>query len=108
MAIEINNLPPSPAGLDGQARSQGVGQAGPQQTEAGSTGVAAPGSDQVTLTPQAQQLRALEARIAEQPEVDSNRVAQVREALANGTFEVNPERIAARMSSLERALADAS
>ncbi|WP_297526493.1 flagellar biosynthesis anti-sigma factor FlgM [Thiohalobacter sp.] len=108
MAIEINNLPPSHVGLDGQAGSQGVGNANPQQAEDGKTGAPAPGSDQVTLTPQARQLRALEARIAEQPEVDGNRVAQIREALANGTFEVNAERIAAKMSSLERALGDAS
>ena len=40
------------------------------------------------------------------PDVDSNRVNQIKQQLANGSFEVNPERIASKMMSLERALGD--
>ena len=39
--------------------------------------------------------------------VDSQRVQAVRSAVEDGTFSVNPERIAEEMMSLEQALMDA-
>lgn len=65
------------------------------------------GSDRVSLTGQARQLRELETQLASQPVVDSERVAAVRSAVENGTFIVNPERIAEKMISLEQALTEA-
>ena len=64
-------------------------------------------SDQVSLTGQARQLRELETQLASQPVVDSQRVEAVRSAVENGTFAVNPQRIAEKMISLEQALTDA-
>ncbi|CAK0776171.1 negative regulator of flagellin synthesis FlgM [Gammaproteobacteria bacterium] len=43
--------------------------------------------------------------VASMPEVDRNRVEEVRQRLAAGTYEVNPARIANRMLSMERAFA---
>ncbi len=65
-----------------------------------------PGADRVSLTGEARQLQALEARIASEPVVDRQRVEAVRTAVENGTFTVNPERIADKMISLEQALTD--
>jgi negative regulator of flagellin synthesis FlgM len=63
-------------------------------------------ADSVKLTGEAQQLQALEARIASEPVVDAQRVQAVRTAVGNGTFTVNPERIAEKMISLEQAITD--
>lgn len=108
MAIEINNLSSGSAQvteLGGQARASDR----PTTDKAAekSSGQATAG-DQVSLTPAAQQLRGLEQQITEQPVVDSQKVTAVKEALASGSFEVNPERIAAKMISLEKALGDMS
>ena len=65
------------------------------------------GSDRISLTGEARQLQELETRLASQPVVDSQRVEAVRSAVENGTFTVNPERIAEKMMSLEEALLDA-
>ncbi|MGI9321843.1 MAG: flagellar biosynthesis anti-sigma factor FlgM, partial [Thiogranum sp.] len=65
------------------------------------------GSDRVSLTGEARQLQELETRLASQPVVDSQRVEAVRSAVENGTFTINPERIAEKMMSLEEALRDA-
>jgi negative regulator of flagellin synthesis FlgM len=65
------------------------------------------GSDRVSLTGEARQLQELETRLASQPVVDSQRVEAVRSAVENGTFTINPERIAEKMMSLEEALLDA-
>jgi len=63
-------------------------------------------ADSVSLTGEARQLQALEARIASEPVVDTQRVQAVRSAVENGTFTINPERIADKMISLEQALTD--
>ena len=49
----------------------------------------------------------LERQLESQPAVDGQRVNAVRGAVENGTFEVNPERIAEKKMSLEQALTDA-
>lgn len=108
MAIEINNVStPSTqvAELSGQARTPT--QAPAEKTADKSSGQAA-SADQVSLTPTAQQLRGLEQQIADQPVVDSQKVNAVKEALASGSFEINPDRIAAKMMNLEKALGDMS
>lgn len=64
-------------------------------------------ADRVSLTGAARQLQELENRIASEPVVDSQRVAAVRSAVENGTFTVNPDRIADKLISLEQALTDA-
>ena len=46
-------------------------------------------------------------RARTQPVVDSQRVAAVRSAAENGTFAVNPQRIADKLISLEQALTGA-
>lgn len=76
-------------------------------TDCDSCGPAGNGSDRVSLTGEARQLKELEAELANQPVVDSQRVEAVRSAVENGTFTVNPERIADKLISLELALTDA-
>lgn len=108
MAIEISNLSSTAsqvADLGGQARAGGqAASASVAEQDKGQTTSA----DQVSLTPVAQQLRGLEQQIAEQPVVDSQKVNAVKEALASGSFEIDPERIAAKMMSFEKALGDLS
>ncbi len=75
-------------------------------TKSADAGAASAGADRVSLTGEARQLQALETRIASEPVVDTQRVNAVRSAVENGTFTINPERIAEKMMSLEQALTD--
>lgn len=68
-------------------------------TEARAAGVARP---EVSLSSQAQRLSQLESKIQSAPAVDSQRVAEIKLALANGTYEINAERIASRMLEQDR------
>jgi len=108
MAIEINNVPTNSTQvteLGGQSRASTQAPAEKAvEKSSGQTGSA----DQVSLTPTAQQLRGLEQQIADQPVVDTQKVNAVKDALANGSFEINPDRIAAKMMDLEKALGDMS
>jgi len=87
-----------------------------QQADAAETGVhhgdkkqnesaAGPGQD-VRLTDTAASLQRLEARIASQPVVDAQRVESVKQAIADGSFQVDASRVARKMAEFEGLLAD--
>lgn len=61
-------------------------------------------SDPVRITDAAKQLAALEQAIHGVPVIDEARVAEVRRALDEGRYEMNPERIADKLLRSERDL----
>ena len=61
------------------------------------------GGDPVELTDGARQLHDLQAAVAATPVVDSNRVAALREAIANGTYVIDAQRIADGLLAQDRA-----
>lgn len=106
MAIEINNVSHSSSQiteLSGQHREAAQSAADKVADKTSSPNTQ---GDQVSLTPAAQQLRNLEEQVAAQPVVDTQKVNAARDALANGSFDINAERIAGKLMSLEKALGD--
>ena len=61
-------------------------------------------SDTVSLTDTAAHLRAIEDRLAQQPVVDTQRVEKVQGAIADGSFQVEPVRVAGKLIEFETAL----
>ena len=57
--------------------------------------------DSVKLTPDAVQLQHLEASIARIPVADHQRVAKAKQAIANGTYKVDAQKIAAKLTRME-------
>jgi negative regulator of flagellin synthesis FlgM len=55
----------------------------------------------VNLSDQARQLKAIEERLKDLPEVDSERVAQVKQAIADGSYKVDSDRLASKLLSFE-------
>ena len=106
MEIENNRVATLVTPGSGQGKpveNQDNRQSGPTSGETNTGGSTA---DSVSLTGEARQLQALETQIASQPVVDTQRVQAVRTAVEDGTFSINPERIADKMISLEQALTD--
>jgi len=99
MSIEINGLDgPRPHGSDpSQAASQTDAKSAqtPQPADAGRAG------DTVDLTDAAQQLARLESQIREQPVVDSQRVAEVRQAINDGSYQVDARGVAQKLMQFE-------
>ena len=62
------------------------------------------GGQGVRITDSARQLAALEQAIRELPDVDEARVAKVRAAIADGTYQVSPDRIADKLLRMENEL----
>ena len=81
------------AGTRGAQGASDAGNAG----NAGSVNGAGRRTDRVQLSPQAQEMqRALDA-VAAQPDVRAERVAELRQQVADGTYEVDARAIASRM-----------
>jgi negative regulator of flagellin synthesis FlgM len=98
-SIQNNGLPnfPQATGATGNASA-------PTTAAAGSNAAVTPQSDdQLKLTDSARALQEA-ARLDTSSAIDSKRVEQIREALANGSYQVDPGRIADRMLSFERQL----
>ncbi len=64
------------------------------------SGRVSPGDVVVDLS-QAAQVEAAAARLAAEPEVDTQRVAQLQERLRSGDYQLSPDRIAQRLVDLD-------
>lgn len=104
--ITSNGLPLPPQSKSSQSSGAQQGSAAPDSasTAAGSAGSS---SDSVKLTASAQSLHDI-AKAGAVPEVNTHRVEQIRQALANGTYQINPGHIADRLMSLEGQLSSKS
>ena len=98
-SIQNNGLPnfPQATGATGNASASTTAAAG------SNTAVTPKSDDQLKLTDSARALQEA-ARLDTSSAIDSKRVEQIREALANGSYQVDPGRIADRMLSFERQL----
>lgn len=78
-------------------------QPGPEAS-AGPRSAGAPAADAVSLTPQSQQLREVESKLAETPAFDAARVAELRKAIERGDYRVDSRRLAGKLLDFEREL----
>ncbi|QIZ77256.1 flagellar biosynthesis anti-sigma factor FlgM [Ferrimonas lipolytica] len=60
--------------------------------------------DEVVLTDQAQQLKKAEASMDAASGIDMDKVTSVKAAIANGSYHVDPEKLAANISKFESEL----
>lgn len=99
--ISNNGLPKLPQPPSGQGSSAAQSSAGPTSSDAtaGSTGA----TDRVQLTDSARALQEA-ARTNDGATMDTKKVDQIRQALANGTYKVDAGRIADRMMALDNQL----
>lgn len=74
-------------------------------TDQGAKGAASK-SDTVELTSSAKLLERLEKNLAAAPAVDSARVETIKQAIANGQYEIDSEAIADAIIRFERSLGD--
>ena len=105
MAIDINGISSSQSGIktngsDDAKLNKPADQAVPQQDQSQKSSV----SDTVSLSDGAVQLGKLEPTSISAPVVDTQRVEQVKQALADGSYRVDPEKIADKLMQFESML----
>ncbi|MDH5180188.1 MAG: flagellar biosynthesis anti-sigma factor FlgM [Gammaproteobacteria bacterium] len=101
MANDISSVNSSRAQQSGERSVNRAKKDSSDTGSTGSSGSSAGSSDKVSLTDTAARLKALEQQLTSQPEVNSIKVDEVKDALSNGNYKVNPERIADKMLSFE-------
>lgn len=95
--ININN----PASVLGTLQQRGLNNpsAGAERKQGEP---AAPSSaDRVSVTSEAARLQEIEEQLMAVPEVNSAKVAEIKAAIANGSFDLNPQRIAEKLIAFE-------
>ena len=68
------------------------------------TGAPQPGIDSVNITDSARRLSALAQAVNASPEVDSQRVSALQQAIGNGQYVISADRIANRLLQMEQDL----
>lgn len=101
MSMQIQGLP---GGLVQNAGESLGSSPTPDQGGSRPTATEAPRADTLSLTDSAARLRGLEARMADQPVVDSQRVESTQRLLATGSFQVNPVSTSDKIMEMERNL----
>lgn len=103
MVIDTNNINSS----GGTSRSRSSAPVVTTSTKTQAAPVAAPepsAKDNVVLSSEAQNLVRLQAKISSLPDVNLDRVAAIKQAIAEGRFEINAERIAENMLNQDELL----
>lgn len=111
MVIDINRLnnaaTPANSGRAGSAQAGGQNEAistkqpgspanpGVQAQQAGKSG------EPVQLSREAQQLQKVSEKLRDQPVVNKERVAQLKQAIADGSYQVDSQRVASKLLNFE-------
>ncbi|MCC6535477.1 MAG: flagellar biosynthesis anti-sigma factor FlgM [Burkholderiales bacterium] len=95
--------------IDGNLRSIQSGTVSEGQARTSKSGTpsaqpAASAGPRVQLSPLGSQLAGIEASLADVPVVDSQRVEEIKQAISDGRFKVNPDVIADRLLETVREL----
>ncbi|KQB52926.1 flagellar biosynthesis anti-sigma factor FlgM [Pseudomonas endophytica] len=105
MVIDFSRLNSAPP-LTGSTRSNANQEAGSATQAAAATksteqSSAAPSGESVHLSPQAQQLQKVSDSLRDQPVVDKERVAALKQAIADGSYTVDSQKIASKLLNIE-------
>ncbi|OOZ41491.1 flagellar biosynthesis anti-sigma factor FlgM [Solemya pervernicosa gill symbiont] len=102
MGIEINGLNNRATQGAGTSKQDKEVQGG--KGESADKGAPTTQGDSVSLTDTASRLSNLSEALADTPVVNTDKVAAFREAIANGSYQVNPEKVAEKLMGLEESL----
>lgn len=99
MLIDFSRLNNSPA-VTGGVRSNTATGSAPKAGETSEAPQTASG-EAVHLSQEAQQLQKISDKLRDQPEVNSARVAQLKQAIADGSYQVDAGRVASKLLDFE-------
>ena len=100
MCIRDRNAPSGRNGVQGSERAANP-QQGPASEATKTNTVSGNASDTVQLSPEAQRLQQAADKLADQPAVDQERVEKLKAAIADGSYKVDNQRVAAKLLAFE-------
>ncbi|WP_286913436.1 MULTISPECIES: flagellar biosynthesis anti-sigma factor FlgM [unclassified Pseudomonas] len=96
----LNNSPSVTGGVRGTAAPGTAEKAGEPAAAPAGTSASASG-EAVHLSQEAQQLQKISDKLRDQPVVDNARVAQLKQAIADGSYKVDAGRVASKLLDFE-------
>ncbi|CRI55994.1 negative regulator of flagellin synthesis FlgM [Pseudomonas sp. TE6288] len=94
----LNNSPSVTGGVRGNTASGNAAKAGEANEAPKHTGAS---GETVHLSPEAQQLQKISDKLRDQPTVNSARVAELKQAIADGSYKVDADRVASKLLDFE-------
>ena len=95
----VNNINGLTSAQNNASRSREKPQ--PPESSSANRDAVAQSGDKVDLSPEAKNLQDIESNINRLPEVDHQRVSAIKDALREGSYSVDPQRLAAKIAQFE-------
>lgn len=89
---------PRPTRVSGTQNTQ------PATNEQAKTQAQGARGENVSLSNQAKNLKQLEQKLGDYPEMDDDRIEQIRSALENGTYKIDAEKLAQKMLEMDESI----
>ena len=106
MSVDFNGIGPGQVNNQRPTADKTSGAEAPKQTgteQAKSQATNARGEN-VNLSSQAKNLKQLEQKLGDYPEMDDDRIEQIRSALENGSYKVDAEKLAQKMLEMDESI----
>lgn len=106
MSVDFNGIGPGQVNTQRTTadKASGAQNTQPAPTEQAKTQAQAGRGDNVSLSSQAKDLKQLEQKLGDYPEMDDDRIAEIRSALENGTYKVDAEKLAQKMLEMDESI----
>lgn len=101
MTININNLNSSQVQQKQQAQAKQELTQSTNQTGNSKAQVKSAAQDSVSITPQAKQLNELQKKATEGPGISQKKIDELKKAINDGDYKINPEKLAASIANFE-------
>ncbi len=105
MSVDLNGISQGQVNIQ-RPTADKAGNAGDKHAAADQTAsqsVQARG-ESVNLSSQARNLKQLEQKLGDFPEMDDDRIAEIRSALENGTYKVDAQKLAQKMLDMDKSI----
>lgn len=106
MSVDLNGIGPGQVNTPRTTadKSSGSAKAQPAASDQAQRQAPAARGESVSLSNQAKNLKQVEQKLADLPEVDDDRVAKIRAALEDGTYKIDAEKLAQKMLEMDKSI----
>ncbi|EON92410.1 anti-sigma-28 factor FlgM [Marinobacter lipolyticus SM19] len=106
MSVDFNGIGPGQVNThrttaDKSGSTQSTQQQAPEQAKSQVQGAR---GENVNLSNQAKNLKQLEQKLGDYPEMDDGRIEEIRAALADGSYKIDAEKLAQKMLEMDESI----